>query len=164
MISALLGIAAVITGGILFLVGVVFGGAAAGAIGIARASRSWPTVPGRVVRSEIRTNRKANGLPGFRTLVRYEYVVDGEEYEGRELAGGDFPYRSAHRATRRLAAYPVGAAVTVRYDPTEPEIAVLEAGVSPDVLYPPAIATMLVAVALAILSWGVWRLFRGLTT
>lgn len=164
MISALLGIVAMISGGILFLVGVVFGGAAAGAIGIARASRSWPTVPGRVVRSEIRTNRKANGLPGFRTLVRYEYVVDEEEYEGRELAGGDFPYRSAHGATRRLAAYPVGAPVTVRYDPTEPEIAVLETGVSPDVLYLPAIATMLVAAALAILSWGVWQLFRGLTT
>ena len=164
MISALLGIAAVISGGILFLVAAVFGGAAAGAIGIARASRSWPTVPGRVVRSEIRTNRKANVLPGYRTLVRYEYVVGGEEHEGRELAGGDFPYRSARGAARRLAAYPVGAPVTVRYDPTEPEIAVLETGVSPDVLYLPAIATMLVAAALAILSWGVWQLFRALTT
>ena len=119
---------------------------------------------GRVVRSEIRTNRKANGLPGFRTLVRYEYVVDGEEYEGRELAGGDFPYRSARAATRRLAAYPVGAPVTVRYDPTEPDIAVLETGLSPDVLYLPAIATMLVAGALAIVAWGGWQLFRGLTT
>ena len=163
MIAALFGVAAIIAGGTLVLVGVVLLGAAAGAIGIARRSHSWPTVPGHVVRSEIRSNRPANGLPGFRTLVRYEYVVDGEEYEGRELAGGDFPYRSAGGAARRLAAYPVGAPVTVRYDPTEPEIAVLETGVSVDVLYLPIMATLLTVAALAILSWGGWRLFRALT-
>ena len=163
MISALVGVAAIISGGILLIVSVVFLGASVGAIGIARASRSWPTVPGRVVRSEIRTNRRANGLPGFRTLVRYEYVVDGEEYEGRAIAGGEFPYRRAGGAIRRLAAYPVGALVTVRYDPTEPEIAVLETGVSVDVLYLPIMATLLMVVALAILSWGGWRLFRILT-
>jgi hypothetical protein len=163
MIAALLGVAAIIAGGTLLLVSVVLLGAAAGGIGIARTSHSWPTVPGRVVRSEIRANRRANGLPGFRTLVRYEYVVDGEEYEGRELAGGDFPYRGAVGAARRLAAYPVGALVTVRYDPTEPDIAVLETGVSVDVLYLPIMATLLMVAALAIFSWGGWRLFRVLT-
>ena len=35
--------------------------------------------------------------------------------------------------------------------------------VSLDVLYPPAMATLLVAAALAILAWGGWRLFRALT-
>lgn len=164
MFLAFLAVAAMISGGVLLLVGVVFLGAAVGAIGLARASCSWPTVPGRVARSEIRTNRRANGLPGFRTMVRYEYVVDGEEYEGREVTAGEFPYRSARGATRRLAPYPVGALVTVRYDPNEPEIALLEPGVSVDVLYLPVIATLLVGTALAILAWGGWLLFRALTS
>jgi len=139
---------------------VVFLTAAAGAVGIARASRDWPTVPGRIVRSEIRSNRGANGLPGFRTLIRYAYVVDDEEYEGREVSGGEFPYRTAHGANRRVAAYPVGELVTVRYSPDDPEIAVLKAGMSVDLLYLPVMAGLLLLVALAILSWGGLQLFR----
>jgi hypothetical protein len=140
---------------------VVFLAAAAGGVGMARASRYWPTVPGRVVRSEIRSNRRANGLPGFRTLVRYAYVIGDEEYEGREVAGGDFPYRSTRSATSRVAAYPVGELVTVRYSPDDPEIAVLEAGVSVEVLYLPVMAGLLLLGALTMVSWGGWRLFNA---
>jgi hypothetical protein len=141
-------------------VSVVFLAAAAGAVGIARFSRDWPTVPGRIVRSEIRANHAANGLPGFRALIRYAYVVDDEEYEGREVSGGEFPYRSARSANRRVAAYPVGELVTVRYSPNDPEIAVLKTGMSVDVLYLPVMTGLLLLVALAILSWGGLQLFR----
>jgi hypothetical protein len=144
----------------LLIVGVVFLGVALATVGVARASRGWPTRPGRIVRSEIRDNRRANGLPGYRTVVRYEYVVDGEEYEGRDLASGEFPYRSARRATRRLAAFPVGAPVTVRYSPLEPQVAVLVPGVSLDVLYLPAMASLVLLTALALVWWGGWRLFQ----
>jgi hypothetical protein len=51
MISALLSVAALISGAILLLVGVVFGGAAAGAIGIARANPIWPTGGWQLFRS-----------------------------------------------------------------------------------------------------------------
>ena len=139
---------------------VVFLAAAAGAVGIARFSRDWPTVQGRIVRSEIRANRAANGLPGFRALIRYAYVVDDEEYEGREVSGGEFPYRSARSANGRVAAYPVGELVSVRYSPNDPEIAVLKTGMSVDVLYLPVMAGLLLLVALAILSWGGLQLFK----
>jgi hypothetical protein len=139
---------------------VVFLAAAAGAVGIARSSRDWPTVPGRIVRSEIRGNRAANGLPGFRALIRYAYVVDDEEYEGREVSGGEFPYRSASSANCRVAAYPVGELVTVRYSPNDPEIAVLNTEMSVDVLYLPVMASLLSLVAIAMLSWGGWQLFK----
>jgi hypothetical protein len=158
--NAFLAIAAVIAGGVLLIVGVVFLGAAIAAVGVGRASAGWPAAPGRVVRSEIRDNRRANGLPGYRSVVRYQYVIDGEEYEGRDVASGEFPYRSALSATRRLAAYPIGALVTVRYCPAEPEVAVLEPGVSLDVLYLPTIASLLLVAALALASWGTWRLFH----
>lgn len=160
MFSAILAVAALIAGGMLLVVGVVFLGAALAAIDVARASAGWPRAPGRVVRSEIRDNRRANGLPGYRTVVRYEYVIDGEEYEGRDLASGEFPYRSAVRARRRLATYPMGASVTVRYCPLEPQVAVLEPGVSFDVLYLPAMASLILLAALALASWGGWRLFH----
>jgi hypothetical protein len=160
MSSAILAVAATIAGGILLIVGVVFLGAAFAALGVARASTGWPAAPGRIVRSEVRDNRRANGLPGYRTLVRYMYVVEGEEYEGRDVASGEFPYRSALSAARRLSAYPIGASVTVRYSALEPEVAVLEPGVSFDVLYLPAMASLILLVALALASWGAWRLFQ----
>jgi hypothetical protein len=164
VLSVTLALIAVAAGVILFFAGAAFASAAFAAVAVARDSRTWPTVAGRVVRSEIRPNRRANGLPGYRTLVRYEYTVDGEAYEGRDLASGDFPYRSARSATRRLQPYALGSAVVVRYFPAEPEIAVLEPGISPDVLYLPVVASILLLSALGLAAWGGLRLFTAFAT
>jgi hypothetical protein len=51
----------------------------------------------------------------------------------------------------------------LEHDPTDAETAVLETGVSLDVVYLPAIASLLVVGAIAILSWGGWKLFHALT-
>jgi hypothetical protein len=152
--SAVLAVCAVIAGSTLLIVGMVFLGAALAALDVARASSGWPTAIGRVVRSEIRANRSANRLPGYRAVVRYEYLVDGEEYAGRDLAAGEMPYRSARSAARRLAPYSLGRAVMVRYCPEAPEVAVLQPGVTPDVLYLPSIAGLLLLAGLALLFWG----------
>lgn len=159
MLSALLGLIIVAVGIVLVIVGIVFGGQALAAVWVARDSHSWPTTPGRVVRSEMRHNRNANGLPGHRTLVRYEYTVGGEEYEGRDVASGEFPYRSARSAARRLQPYPVGASVVVRYFPDDPELAVLEPGVSLDVLYLPIVSIILLLVAVGLVTWGGYQFF-----
>jgi hypothetical protein len=158
MILAVLAVAA---GVALFFAAAMFALAAFAAVAVARDSRTWPTVAGRVVRSEIRPNRRANGLPGYRTLIRYEYKVDGEEYEGRDLASGDFPYRSARSATRMLGPYAHGSTVVVRYFPAEPEVAVLEPGMSLDVLYLPVVASMLLLTSLGLVAWGGWRVFTA---
>lgn len=115
-----------------------------------------------MVRSEIRPNRPANGLAGYRALVRYDYTVDGEEYEGRDVASGDLPYRSARSATRRIQPYALGSTVVVRYFPAEPEVAVLEPGISADVLYLPVAASVLLVTSLGLVAWGGWRVFTAL--
>src|SRR5688572_23200049 len=161
MLPVIVALVAVAGGVVLFFAGAVFAFGAFGAVAVARDSRGWPTVTGRVVRSEIRSNRRANGLPGYRTLVRYEYTVDGEEYEGREVASGHFPYRSARSATRRIQPYALGSTVVVRYFPAEPELAVLEPGISADVLYLPVVASTLLLVSLGLVAWGGWQLLAG---
>jgi hypothetical protein len=164
MLPVVLALVAVTAGVTLLIVAVMFVGAALAAVAVARDSRAWPTVVGRVIRSEIWPNRPANGLPGYRTLVRYEYTVDGEEYEGRDLASGEFPYRSARSAARRLRPYALGSTVVVRYFPAEPELAVLEPGISLDVLYLPVVSSILLLVALGLVVWGGLRLFMMFTT
>lgn len=148
--SALIALAALIAGGLVLIAGVVVVYTALAMIGLARASRRWPSSSGRIVRSEIRDDR---------AFIRYGYAVEGEEYEGSDVASGDRPYRTARSAARRLQRYPVGAPVTVYYDPRQPRIAILEPGLSLDVLYLPAVASLLVLIALALLSWSIWQLF-----
>ena len=46
------------------------------------------------------------------------------------------------------------------YSPLEPQVAVLEPGVSLDVLYLPAMASLVLLTALALVWWGGWRLFQ----
>jgi hypothetical protein len=145
--STLMAMAAMIAGALLLIAGAVVGRAALTMIAVARASRRWPTSRGRVVRSEIRENR---------AFIRYAYPVAGEEYEGRDVAAGDWPYQTARTVARRVQRYPSGAQVTVYYDPGDPaRVAILRPGLSFDVLYLPVVASLLVLIAIALLSWSV---------
>ena len=137
--------------GVLALIaGTVVSVAAVATIAVARASRRWPTVAGRVVRSEIRDGRP---------VIRFVYQVEGQEHEGSGVAAGDWPYRPARSAARRVQRYPVGAEVNVYYNPRQPNIAMLKPGLAPDVFYLPVVATVLMSIALPVLLWSIWRLF-----
>jgi hypothetical protein len=147
--SALIAVAAIFAGVLVLIAAVVVGHAAVKMIGLARASRHWKMCPGRVVRADI--------LDG-RPVIRYAYTVDGEVYEGRDVAVGDWPYRTPRSAANRARRYPVNAQVAVYYDPRQQDVAILKPGLSLDVFYLPVVASLLVFVALAFLSWGAWTL------
>jgi hypothetical protein len=86
------------------------------------ASRSWPTVPGRVLSSEIRRGQKGNISPA----ITYRYAIAGKDYTGTRAS---FAGTTGQAESSRLVnAFPVGAAVSVAYDPADPASAVLEVG------------------------------------
>jgi hypothetical protein len=72
----------------------------------------------------------------------------------RVFFGDDIAMRFAGPGRRRLTAYPVGSRVRVAYDPTRPDIAVLEPGSNNAVL-------LACAVAAAITLLGVYGLASG---
>lgn len=100
----------------------------------AREARSWPQIMGKVVVSEsevrevkVSDNENENGYRIEKrnfANVTYEYSVNGRKLTcnrisiGEDL--GDF------QVAEKLAKYPVGSIVTVYYNPTHPERAVLE--------------------------------------
>ena len=103
-----------------------------------RAASRWPATTGRVVVSKVSSKRKKPGEPGYNfndtevatsPLVEYEYKVDGRTLRCQRITIGEKIAGAELEAT--LARYPVGAEVTVYYDPARPNTAVLERDLSP---------------------------------
>jgi hypothetical protein len=91
-----------------------------------RASVGWPTVTGRVERSEAEYGM---GLYGgyWRLALAYRYTVGGREYEGDRLLFATLRFNRKDVAERLADKCPAGADVTVNYDPNDPVTAVLDA-------------------------------------
>jgi hypothetical protein len=85
----------------------------------ARASASWPTTSGIVEKSFSSIGRHQ----GRHIEIVYRYEVQASPFRSGRVAFGSF---SPATGLRWLRDYPVGAAVTVRYDPRNPSISVLE--------------------------------------
>jgi hypothetical protein len=84
----------------------------------------WPSIDGVITESEVGRSGGAN--PKWEARVRYLYRVGGATVENdRVTLGGSFR-GSRTRAEQRVAKYPVGADVTVHYNPEDPRRAFLE--------------------------------------
>jgi len=93
-------------------------------------ARNWPVAPGRVIVSqayELRTSQKIR-VARLCVKVDYLYMVAGTVYEGHRINTGWSCFGSEDRVKDLLQEYPSGAAVQVRYDPEDPERALLEPG------------------------------------
>jgi hypothetical protein len=96
-------------------------------------ARRWPATEGKVLVSNIQPQIKTPGAPGYNfhdtevtnePRVEYEYQVGGKTYRNQRITIGE--KTSEYELEEILARYPVGAAVTVYYDPSNPQTAVLE--------------------------------------
>ncbi len=130
----------------LFTAGGVVAGLASGALGLyflrkalnyqrdRQASANWPMTTGSILSSEVvekyLPNDYGGGVTTYVPTVRYAYSAGGKNFIGDviQLGLADIGYVSVEEARRRTATYSVGAAAGVRYDPTDMNVAVLEAG------------------------------------
>ena len=92
-----------------------------------RRASTWSTVAGRIVRSDTQASR--HGFAGEATtvttapLVEYEFSVGGSTWRGSRVSIGEDSGGANTEATLRR--YPVGAVVSVYYDPDNPSNCVL---------------------------------------
>lgn len=97
----------------------------------ARRASAWSTAAGRIVRSgtEASHHRFAGSATTVATVpvVEYEFSVAGRTWRGRRISIGEDAGGAHTEATLRR--YPVGAAVSVHYDPGNPGNCVLERGI-----------------------------------
>ena len=108
------------------------GGFAAGVRDMVRGrrSRGWPTAPGEILHSELRSWWGRCGRT-YKAWVTYTYRVGGRLYSGDRIIHGGFTYTFWGRgvASAIVAKYPTGSSVQVRYDPASPNKSVFEPGV-----------------------------------
>jgi hypothetical protein len=99
-----------------------------------KASKSWPSVPGRIIGASCRedvtggtTSDSADSETIWYTpFVQYEYQVGNQTYRGNRIAFSEERKGSLKVASKVLEAFPVGNPVTVFYDPAKPRDAVLQ--------------------------------------
>lgn len=107
-------------------------------------SQSWPSTAGQVV--DARVVEGASGhddmSENYVLRVEYEYTVAGTTYRSHQAAFGPRQsHRHYHQAQAQAGRYPVGAPVTVFYNPDNPQDAVLERRA------PATTATLIVGIA-----------------
>jgi len=94
----------------------------------ARKQAAWPTVEGRIVRTDVEERRggKGNRLR-YLPVLEYAYVVAGREWTSSTFSsGGMEKFRDLEDAQAVQRQYPLGRRVLVHYDPDAPGEAVLE--------------------------------------
>jgi hypothetical protein len=89
--------------------------------------QTWPSAPGSIVESELRSRRRGSRRIYYPHIV-YQYNVMGQTHTGKRISPG--PESGSSRARELLAKYPPGAPVTVYYDPQNPSDAALERDIS----------------------------------
>jgi hypothetical protein len=97
----------------------------------AEESQAWPNTTGSITLSEVKriVNRDDDGNESYAFIpsVEFSYSVAGQSYSGKRLAfGGSIAQKDPAAVQKGLERYPVGAQVTVYYNPEKPSEAVLE--------------------------------------
>lgn len=88
-------------------------------------SRSWPSVGATIVKSEVR--REDDDGVWFHFEVAYRYEVNGRHFVGSQVRTDHGVILGTPWFARRVARkYRIGAAVRVRYMPSNPSFSVLE--------------------------------------
>ena len=105
----------------------------------ASGSKSWPTVPGKVMISELDRHRSDKGSTTYSATVVYDYRVEGTTYSAKRVSFGSGSSSNPAGARTVLNKYKLGTEVTVHYSAKEPSLAVLEPGVTGSTMLLPGI-------------------------
>jgi hypothetical protein len=92
-----------------------------------QAAQNWPSTTGTVVMSTVQSRRSGKSHSVYPVVV-YQYAVNGKDFQSQTIKAGDqfMNIRMTGQAQATAARYPVGAKVTVYYNPANPAESALE--------------------------------------
>ena len=110
------------------------------------------TIVSSAVKSEIDPASDLPTLPLYSASIRYQYEVDGRQYEGRRMAFGATTASSQRSLARaETVARPLGEAVEVRFCPSQPSLSVLTPGANWDVYAACALGVIFAGIGIGLL-------------
>ncbi len=120
-------------------------------------SRRWPSVPGRIVSSDVvDVSRKVQVgdeleklVHEHRVEIRYEFTLKGVLFSGIDVGEALEQSTDERRAHERVAKYPKGAEVRIFYSPEDPTRSVLEPGIRAATWIPVLVALALIVTGIA---------------
>lgn len=127
-------------------------------------SYQFTETPGSVTTSHVDESREKGGKRSYRPKIEYEYQVDGKTLHGTrcQFSDGSVSGTGARNSVRKIVdRYPVGAKVTVFYDPERPETAVLEHGITGTELFMLLFMTPFNGIMLGLWSGTYYHRVRG---
>jgi hypothetical protein len=87
---------------------------------------------GKVISTDVvkRVFKSQDQFDYFVPRIRYEYTANGIRRQGDVIRIGldEMGYLEDNKARKHIGLYPAGTTIPVRYDPQDPEHAVLETG------------------------------------
>jgi hypothetical protein len=92
-----------------------------------QAAQSWPGTTGTVLMSSVQSKQSGRSHSTYPVVV-YQYEVSGKTHQSQIVRAGE-QYLSARisgQAQATVARYPIGARVTVYYNPANPAESALE--------------------------------------
>jgi len=96
----------------------------------AKQTNCWVETTGTIARSEIVSQRDNDGDRTYKPEIEYEYKANGMSRKGQTIYIGDGASSSDRSyAQRFVSRYPANCNVSVYYNPSDPDISVLEKGI-----------------------------------
>ncbi len=92
-----------------------------------QSTQNWLSTTGTVLTSSVQSKHTGRSH-SFYPVVVYVYAVNGQSYQSQRIKAGEqfLNVRVMGQAQATVARYPIGAAVTVYYDPANPSECALE--------------------------------------
>ncbi|MCY3413501.1 MAG: DUF3592 domain-containing protein [Candidatus Heimdallarchaeota archaeon] len=113
--------------------------------------QTWGTTTGTIMASEI-----VNNGEGYTAYIRYSYQVGGRSYQSDSVYPGGASYSSSDSSEFEalVEKYPVGASVTVYYNPSDPEQSALETDIPGFIWIFPGIGLFFVFMSIVLIIVG----------
>ena len=92
-----------------------------------QAAQTWPGTTGIVLVSTVQSKRIGRSHKTYPVVV-YQYTVNGQGFQGQTIKAGEqfLTVSVMGQPQATVARYPVGASITVYYNPANPAESVLE--------------------------------------
>jgi hypothetical protein len=92
-----------------------------------QSTQTWQSTTGTVLMSSVQSSYSSGSHSTYPVVV-YQYEVSGQRYQSQRIKAGEqfLNVRVSGQAEATVRKYPIGATVTVYYNPSNPTESVLE--------------------------------------